>query len=308
MLLCAQIPPHRYRQWAPTLLAGSLMLLLLVLIAGHIGKGAQRWIHIGGMNFEPSEFMKIALPMGLAWFLHRHSLPPSWQHLGLCCLIIGIPVVLVAIQPDLGTAILLLCVSIAVLFLAGVSTRIFASAIGLGLAALPVLWHFMHPYQRQRVRTFLNPEADPLGAGYHIIQSKIAIGSGGILGKGWLQGTQAHYKFLPEHATDFIFALNGEEFGLLGGLVIIVLSVLITLRLLIISINAQDTFSRLFAGGLAMNFFIAVLVNIGMVTGLLPVVGIPLPLISYGGTTLVTLLASFGMMMSIQTHRKLIDS
>lgn len=308
LLVLAQIPPQRYRQWAPWLFVLSVLMLVLVSLMGHIGKGAQRWLHLGIFTFEPSEILKLTLPLVLAWFLHQHPLPVRGRTLLICSGIIAFPTLLVAMQPDLGTAILLACTSLAVLILAGMRWRIVGFGVLVLAAALPILWHHMHSYQRQRVLTFLNPEADPLGSGYHIIQSKIAIGSGGLWGKGWLLGTQSHLNFLPEHATDFIFAVCGEEFGLIGSLLLIVLILALTYRMLIMASCAQDTFSRLLAGALAANFFVATFVNIGMVSGLLPVVGVPFPLVSYGGTTLVTELASFGIIMSIHTHRKLIAS
>jgi rod shape determining protein RodA len=306
LFILAQISPERYQLWAPWFFGVSLILLVVVLLTGHIGKGAQRWINLGFIKFQPSEFMKLAMPMMLAWYFHIKPLPPKKGVLLVAALLLLIPTLLVAKQPDLGTAILIATAGIAVTLFAGVSWLLL---IGLGafLAAIsPVLWHFLHDYQRERVLTFLNPERDPLASGYHIIQSKIAIGSGGFEGKGWLQGTQSHLQFLPEHTTDFIFAVAGEEFGLLGGIVLILIFLLIVGRGLYISVNAQDTFSRLLAGSICLTFFVSLFVNIGMVTGILPVVGVPLPLVSYGGTSMVTFIASFGIVMSIHTHRKLV--
>lgn len=307
MIIFAQIPPRKYYQWAPYIFTLGTLLLIATLVIGHTGKGAQRWLSLGVVKFQPSEIMKLAVPMMLAWFFNDKELPPSLGTLFVASLMLIVPVGLTAIQPDLGTAIIIACCGAAVFVLAGISWRII---ITLGIAALcsfPVLWHFfMHDYQRERVLTFLNPERDPLGSGYHIIQSKIAIGSGGVFGKGWLNGTQSHLQFLPEHATDFIFAVSGEEFGLMGGIILISLFMILVLRGLRISSIAQDTFSRLLAGSISLMFFISFFVNIGMVSGILPVVGVPLPLISYGGTSMVTILAGFGIIMSIYTHRKLV--
>jgi rod shape determining protein RodA len=306
MWLLAQVPPDKYQIWAPWLFSIGTLLLLAVLAMGVIGKGAQRWLNLWIFQFQPSELMKLAIPMMLAWYLHDRKLPPGLWTLFTTLIIIFIPAVLVAKQPDLGTALLIAMAGCAILILAGLSGRLLASFVVLAAACTPLLWHFMHDYQRQRVLIFLNPERDPLGAGYHIIQSKIAIGSGGLFGKGWLNGTQSHLQFLPEHATDFIFAVSGEEFGLLGAIILVALYLVAAGRGLYISAHAQDTFSRLLAGGISLTFLIAAFVNIGMVTGVLPVVGVPLPLVSYGGTSLITLIASFGILMSIQTHRKLL--
>lgn len=286
----------------------GLFLLLAVMVMGKIGKGAQRWLDLGLFRFQPSEIMKLAVPMMAAWYFSILSKPLRLKDLFVAALIIFIPALLIAKQPDLGTAIMVSSAGLCVVFLAGISTRIiFLIAAAIGLAA-PVLWHFLHDYQKQRLITLLNPEHDPLGAGYHIIQSKIAIGSGGLLGKGWLEGSQSHLNFLPEHATDFIFAVNGEEFGFMGGLIIIILIALIALRGLYIAYNAQTLYTRLLAASLAMSFFLSGFVNIGMVMGILPVVGVPLPLISYGGTAMVTFLAGFGVLMSISTHKILFNS
>lgn len=306
LLTLAQIPPNKYQAWAPWLFTITLGLLLGVLLMGIIGKGAQRWLSVGILRFQPSEFMKLIFPMMLAWYLHEKHLPPSKRELGVILLLLAVPVALIAKQPDLGTALLIACSGICVVFLAGIGWRIIALLFFMAASGAPILWHYMHAYQRERVLTFLNPERDPLGSGYHIIQSKIAIGSGGIIGKGWLHGTQSHLQFLPEHATDFIFGVCGEELGLLGGMVLLLIYTLITVRGLYISVHAQNTFSRLLAGGLTLTFFISAYINMGMVVGILPVVGLPLPLVSYGGTSMVTMIASFGILMSIHTHRKLI--
>lgn len=306
MLILAQIPPQRYRQWAPWLFLIGVFLLVAVLIVGHTGKGAKRWLDIGFIRFQPSEIMKLSLPMMLAWFFREKRLPPSYGSLIIAAVIILIPTLLIAKQPDLGTALLIAGAGFCVLLLAGISWLVIAIAGALAVAGMPLVWHFMHAYQRQRVLTFLNPERDPLGAGYHIIQSKIAIGSGGIFGKGWLHGTQSHLSFLPEHATDFIFAVCGEELGLIGGAALILIYTFIVSRCLYIATQAQDKFTRLLAGSLTLTFFLSMFINIGMVTGILPVVGVPLPLVSYGGTSIVTVLAGFGVLMSIHSHRKLI--
>ncbi len=306
MLALAQITPATLKRWTPWFFGLGIGLLLAVLFFGETGKGAQRWLDLGLFRFQPSEMMKLSVPMMVAWYLSDHPLPPTSKRLLMACLVIAIPTLLIAKQPDLGTALLIAGAGIFVLLFAGISWRlIFISAAALAASA-PVLWHFMRDYQRQRVLTFLNPEQSPLGAGYHIIQSKIAIGSGGLYGKGWLNGTQSQLNFLPERSTDFIFAAYAEEFGLFGILALLAVYLLIIMRGLLIASQAQDTYTRLLGGGLVMTFFIYIFVNIGMVTGLLPVVGVPLPLISYGGTSMVTLMAGFGILMSIHTHRKLL--
>jgi rod shape determining protein RodA len=308
MLVFAQISPTTYQRWAPWLYLFGIFLLIAVMVMGHTGKGAQRWLKIGFFRLQPSEIMKLSIPMLLAWHFQKIHLPLHLRTIIFSATLILIPAVLTAKQPDLGTAILLVVAGATTLFLAGLSGWIIFVLTGLTAVTAPILWHFMHDYQRQRVLTFLNPERDPLGAGYHIIQSKIAIGSGGLFGKGWLNGTQSHLHFLPEHATDFIFAACGEEFGLIGSIILITLFMIVVIRGLVITINAQDTFSRLLAGSLTITFFVSFFVNMGMVTGILPVVGIPLPLVSYGGSSMVTLMASFGILMSIQTHRKLLTT
>lgn len=307
LFLLAQVPPHFYQRLAPILYGISVFSLLLVLLIGHESLGAKRWLGFGFFRFQPSDLILLSLPMMLAWFFSYRPLPPNLKEVLISLLIIMVPVLLTAKEPDLGSAILILSTGCILLLLAGMSWRWVFVALILALIAAPVLWHGMHAYQKQRVLTFLNPERDPLGAGYHIIQSKIAIGSGGFLGKGWLNGTQSHLHFLPEHATDFIFAVCAEEFGLIGCLFLLLLYSIIIARCLIITINAQDTFSRLLAGSLTGLFFLSMFINIGMVSGILPVVGLPLPMISYGGTSMLTLMASFGILMSIQSHRKLLS-
>lgn len=305
MLVLAQIPVSFLRFWSPIIYVIGVVLLVLVLAVGDIGKGAQRWLDLGIMRFQPSEMMKLATPMMIAWFFSERVLPPGYKILSVAALLVLVPTLLIAKQPDLGTALLIFAGGFFVIFMAGISWRLLTGIMVTGAALLPVVWHFMHDYQRMRVITFLNPERDPLGSGYHIIQSKIAIGSGGAYGRGWLNGTQSHLDFLPEQSTDFIFAVFGEEFGLIGAVLLLSLYVFVILRGLIIASEAQDTYGRLLGGSLSLIFFVYLFVNVGMVSGILPVVGVPLPLISYGGTSMVTLLAGFGMLMSINSHRRL---
>lgn len=306
MLALAQLNPATFKRWTPWLFTLGIGLLVAVLVAGEVGKGAQRWLDLGFFRFQPSEMMKLAVPMMVAWYLSDHPLPPTLKRLAMAILLIIIPTLLIAKQPDLGTALLVASAGIFVLLFSGISWRLIFASAAVMAAGAPVLWHFMHGYQKQRVLTFLNPEQNPLGAGYHIIQSKIAIGSGGLYGKGWLNGTQSQLNFLPERSTDFIFAAYAEEFGLFGILALLAVYLLVIMRGLLIASQAQDSYSRLLAGSIVMTFFIYIFVNIGMVTGLLPVVGVPLPLVSYGGTSMVTLMAGFGILMSIHTHRKLL--
>ena len=306
MLVLAQIHPRHLQRYAPLLFVIGTGLLLAVLIGGDIGKGAQRWLNLGFFRFQPAEMIKISTPMIIAWYLAEHVLPPQRRQIMITAGLIAIPTLLIAKQPDLGTSLLVAASGTAVLFMSGIPWWFQIRCVVLLAGLTPILWHFMHDYQKARIMTLLNPEADPLGKGYHIIQSKIAIGSGGIYGKGWLNGTQAHLEFLPERSTDFIFAVFAEEFGLLGCLGLLTVYLLICCRSLYITVHAQDTFSRLLAGSLSITFFIYVFVNVGMVIGILPVVGVPLPLVSYGGTSMVTLLAGFGILMSIHTHRRLL--
>lgn len=308
MLVIAQLEPGVLMRWTPWLFGVGMVMLLLVLLVGDISKGAQRWLDLGVFRFQPSEMMKLAVPMMVAWYLHYKPLPPTWPQMFLVMVIILAPMLMVAKQPDLGTAILIGGAGVFVLLLSGIAKRLIVAGILLGAAIIPVVWHFLHDYQRQRVLTLIDPEKDPLGTGYHIIQSKIAIGSGGLFGKGWLNGTQSQLDFLPERHTDFIFAVFAEEFGFVGFVVLMMVYLFVVGRSLYIASQAQDTYSRLLAGSLALIFFVYVFVNVGMVSGILPVVGVPLPLISYGGTSLVTLMAGFGILMSIHTHRKLLGS
>lgn len=308
MFVLAQIPPHHVEYWAPWMYAGGIVLLLSVALFGEIGKGAQRWLDLGFVRFQPSEVMKIAVPVMVAWYLSDRALPPSRIQLVIATLTIAVPAVMIARQPDLGTALLIGGAGVFVLLLAGMRWKYFFMAAAAAAACAPLLWYSMHDYQRQRVLTFLDPERNPLGTGYHIIQSKIAIGSGGLYGKGWMNGTQSQLEFLPERSTDFIFAVFSEEFGLIGMIVLMSLYAFIVIRGLYIATQAHDTFTRLVAGSLVLTFFVYTFVNIGMVTGMMPVVGLPLPLISYGGTAMVTVMAGFGIVMSIHTHRKLLPS
>ncbi|MBT4885443.1 MAG: rod shape-determining protein RodA [Legionellales bacterium] len=304
----ARIKPHKLANASPYLYLLGLILLVFVFFSGHIGKGAQRWINLGIINFEPSEVMKIALPLFIAKIFHETRLPLDSKFIMLALGIILVPVAITLKQPDLGTAILLVISGCCVIFLAGLSWRIIAYGFVSITISLPIAWHFLHTYQKQRILTFLDPESVPLTTGYHIIQSKIAIGSGGIWGKGYMSGTQSHLKYLPENATDFIFAHICEEFGLFGAMCIFMLLLGITIRGYQIALNAQDTFSRLVAASFSTNFFCYAFINIGMTTGILPVVGVPLPLISYGGSFLVTTMLGLGILMSIHSHKKLITS
>jgi len=306
LVAMAQIPPRILRVAAPWLYAAGVLLLVVVAVTGDVAMGAQRWLDLGFVRFQPSEIMKIAVPMVCAWFLQDRPLPPDLRSLLVLAVAIMVPTLLIAEQPDLGTSLLVASGGVLVVLLAGLQVRYIVSLGALLLAAVPVVWHMLHDYQRQRVLTFLNPQSDPLGAGYHTIQSQIAIGSGGMFGKGYMNGSQAQLEFLPERSTDFIFAVIGEEWGLVGLVVLLLLYVLVIARGLYIAVQAQDTFSRLLAGSLSLTFGVYVFVNTGMVAGLLPVVGVPLPLVSYGGTSMVTLMAGFGILMSIHSRRKLV--
>jgi rod shape determining protein RodA len=306
MVAVAQVPPRILRAVAPWLYAVGVLLLVAVALVGDIAMGAQRWLDLGFIRFQPSEIMKIALPLACAWYLHDRPLPPDLRSLVVLGVAILVPVLLVAEQPDLGTALLIASGGGLVVLLAGLQLRYILGLGALLAAAVPLLWHFLHDYQRQRVLTFLNPQNDPLGAGYHTIQSQIAIGSGGVFGKGYMNGSQAHLEFLPERSTDFIFAVIGEEWGLVGLAVLIALYLMVLARGMYIAAQGQDTFCRLIAGALTLTFAVYVFVNSGMVAGLLPVVGVPLPLVSYGGTSMVTLMAGFGILMSVHSRRKLV--
>ncbi len=305
MLVISQVPPHILRIWTPWLYGIGVIMLLATWGLG-VGRGTQRWLDLGVVRFQPSELMKLAVPMMVAWYLHPKVLPPAWKAVAYALGILLIPTLLIARQPDLGTALLVAASGMFTLYLAGLRWRVLLVFAGMAVAAAPVLWLVMKEYQRDRVRTFLNPEVDPLGHGWNIIQSKIAVGSGGVTGKGWLNGTQSNLEFIPERHTDFILAVLSEEFGLLGVMLLMLVYLLLIARGLYIASVARDTGSRLLAGSLSLTLFVYVLVNGGMVSGVLPVVGVPLPLISYGGTSAVTLLAGFGIMMSIYSHRKFI--
>ena len=307
MIVVAQIPQHQLYLWTPWFFALGIVLLVLVLMAGDVGKGAQRWLDVYVIKFQPSEMMKLVTPMMLAWYLSERPLPPGFKSLVISAVLVLVPTLLIARQPDLGTAILVAAAGFFVVFLSGIRWRVLIGSLLALLAFVPILWHMMRDYQKQRVLTLLNPESDPLGSGYHIIQSKIAIGSGGIYGKGWLNGTQSQLDFLPERHTDFIFAVFSEEFGMMGAVVLLSLYVFIILRSLYIATRAQDNFGRLLAGSLSLTFFVYLFVNVGMVSGILPVVGVPLPLVSYGGTSMVTLMVGFGILMSINSNRRLLS-
>jgi rod shape determining protein RodA len=308
MLLLARVNPNFLRRSTPWLYLGGCALLLVVAAIGHSGMGAQRWLDLGLFRFQPSELMKLAVPMMCAWYLQERPLPPTWSALAVLGALILVPVALVVVQPDLGTAALIAIAAALVIVLAGLRVRVMLAMLALGAAAAWFGWSFMHDYQRKRVLTFLNPQTDPLGAGYHIIQSQIAIGSGGVFGKGWMNGSQAQLEFLPERSTDFIFAVIGEEFGLAGLLLLLLLYVFVVARAIYLATQTQDTYARLLAGSIALTFFVYVFINAGMVTGLLPVVGVPLPLVSYGGSSVVTLLAGFGILMALYSRRKLVGS
>ncbi len=309
MVALAQVRPQQLRAAAPWIYAGGIVLLIIVDIMGAIGKGAQRWLDLGVIRFQPSELMKLAVPMLCAWYLHERPLPPTTPTLGVLAAIILIPAGLTAAQPDLGTAILITIAGGLLVIMAGLSVWFMAGAAALAGVSAWVGWQYLlHDYQRQRVLTFIDPEADPLGAGYHIIQSQIAIGSGGVFGKGWMNGSQSQLEYLPERHTDFIFAVIGEEFGLLGLVILLLLYLFVVARALYLASQTQDTFARLLGASLALTFFVYVFINTGMVSGLLPVVGVPLPMVSYGGTSMVTLLASFGILMALYSHRKLVGS
>ena len=307
LLISAQIPTDLIKRISPWSYFFGLVLLSLVLLLGEIGQGAQRWLDIG-IRFQPSEIMKLAVPMMVAWYLNERKLPPSGKQIFNIFILILIPSILIAKQPDLGTSILVFTSGILIIFLAGIPFRYIGALTLMVIPSSLLLWKVMEDYQRQRVITLLNPDSDPLGAGYNIIQSKIAIGSGGLFGKGWTNGSQVQLEFLPEKSTDFIFAVIGEEFGLLGLLCILILYILIIGRSLYIASQAPDIFSKLFAGSISLTFFVYVFVNAAMVIGLMPIVGIPLPLISYGGTSMVTLMIGFGILMSINSNQKLLST
>ena len=306
MWTAANIAPNKLERFALPLYTLGVLLLIAVAVFGSVSHGARRWLSLGFTQIQPSELMRIAMPMMLAWYFSKREGKPAMADFAIGGLLLLVPVALIIKQPDLGTAILIAASGFYILFLAGLSWKLLLGGAVAFAASTPILWSSLHDYQRRRIEILLDPTQDPLGAGYHTIQAIIALGSGGMAGKGWIKGTQAQLDFLPERSTDFIFAVFGEEFGLLGNILLLVLFSLIILRGLVIASQAQNTFTRLLAGSITLTFFTYAFVNMGMVSGILPVVGVPLPLISYGGTSMVTLCLSFGILMSIQTHKKLV--
>src|SRR4029077_12239472 len=304
----AQVHPQTFMRLAVPVLLAVLLMLVGVALFGDVRHGAQRWLPLGFASIQPSELMKLAMPLLLARYFHRHEAALRFREYVVAFAILLVPPPMIARQPDLGTALLVAAAGLYVIFLAGLPWKLIAGGSAVVLASLPVLWSVLHDYQRRRFLTLVDPSSDPLGAGYHIIQSTIAVGSGGITGKGWLGGTQTHLEFIPERATDFIFAVYSEEFGLIGASLLLVLYFALIMRGLMIAANAPTFFTRLLAGSITLTFFTYAVVNMGMVSGLLPVVGVPLPLISYGGTSLVTLFLGIGILMSIQHHRALIQT
>jgi rod shape determining protein RodA len=308
MWVTAQIAPQTLMRFAVPAYVVGVVLLVAVALFGDVVNGARRWLNVGIARFQPSEMLKLAVPLMLAWYFHRRESTLRLRDFALAGLLLGVPVALILRQPDLGTASLVGAAGFYVIFFAGISWRVLGGLATLFVIALFPLWGMLHDYQRRRVLTLLDPTSDPLGAGYHIIQSTIAVGSGGISGKGWLNGTQAHLEFIPERHTDFIFAVYSEEFGLMGNIVLLILYALLIGRGLVIAANAATLFARLMAGSVTLMFFTYAFVNMGMVSGILPVVGVPLPFLSYGGTALLTLFIGAGMLMSVQRHRKLVQT
>jgi rod shape determining protein RodA len=308
MWLVAQVHPQTMMRFAVPAYVVGLAFLIAVALFGDVVNGARRWLHVGVTRFQPSEMMKLALPLMLAWYFHKHETALKLRNFAVGALLLIVPLALIARQPDLGTAALVGAAGFYVIFFAGLSWRVMGTIAGLGILSLFPLWGMLHDYQRRRVLTLLDPTTDPLGAGYHIIQSTIAVGSGGLWGKGWLNGTQAHLEFIPERHTDFIFAVFSEEFGLIGNVVLLVLYALLVGRGLVIAANAATVFARLLAGAISLMFFTYAFVNMGMVSGILPVVGVPLPFLSYGGTALLTLFIGAGLLMSIHRYRKLVQT
>ena len=307
MWIAASVPPQTLMRFAVPIYTVGIALLLAVAMFGLIRKGARRWLNLG-IIIQPSEIMKIALPLMLAWFFQKREGHIGWKEYAMAMLLLAIPAGLIMKQPDLGTALLVAATGFYVIFLAGLAWKAIAAMVVGALACMPIIWTLLHDYQRHRVMMLIDPTSDPLGKGFHIIQSVIAIGSGGVTGKGWLQGTQAYLHFIPERTTDFIFAVFSEEFGLIGNIVLMVLYLLLIARGLVIELHASSVFSRLWAGAITMMFFMYAFVNMGMVSGILPVVGVPLPFMSYGGTAMVTLGLGTGILMSIQRHRKLVQT
>ena len=307
MLIIAQVSPVVLKRMSPRLYFLAFLLLVAVLFFGVVGKGAQRWLDLGFMRLQPSEIMKLAMPMMVAWWITNYPLPVGFRQLIVSFIVVLVPSFLITLQPDLGTALLIAGSGIVVIFLSGISWKLILFFAGSACAAVPTLFYFwLHDYQRRRIMTLFDPWQDPLGDGYHTIQSMIAIGSGGLLGKGWISGTQSQLDFLPERHTDFIFSVFAEELGFIGFGLLLLLYLAIVFRGLSIAFNTRSIYSRLLAGSITMTFFFYVFVNIGMVAGILPVVGVPLPLISYGGTSMVTLMVGFGMLMAIHSHRDIV--
>jgi rod shape determining protein RodA len=305
MVVMANVPPHLLSKVGPPLYAAGVILLIGVALFGEVRNGSRRWLNLGIMAFQPSELLKLALPLMLAWYFHRNEGTLRARHFLAGGALLLVPVLLILRQPDLGTAMMIGASGFYLLFFAGLPWKVIVGSAALATASLPVVWGLMHDYQQRRVLTLLDPTSDPLGAGYHIIQSTIAIGSGGLFGKGWMEGTQSQLDFIPERTTDFIFAVFGEEFGYIGAILLLSLYLAIVVRGLIIAARAPTLFGRLMAATLSLNLFTYVFVNMGMVSGILPVVGVPLPLMSYGGTALITLLLGVGILMSVATHRQL---
>ena len=303
LAVCMRIPPSSWRRWTPWFYAVCIGLLLAVVVLGE-GKGAQRWLDLGVLRFQPSELLKLGLPMMLAWYFHDRVLPPNAAAIATALALIALPAGLIVIQPDLGTAVLVVGSGLFVIFLAGISWWWIIGIVLSGAASLPIVWQFMHEYQKNRVYQFLSPDSDPLGSGWQTIQSKIAVGSGGWSGKGWTHGTQSQLEFLPERHTDFVLAVFSEEFGWIGVAALMLIYAFVVGRALWIAANARDSYGRLLGGAIAMTFFVYILVNSAMITGMMPVKGVPLPLISYGGTSAVSLLVAFGILMSIHAHRR----
>ncbi|MCG2585482.1 rod shape-determining protein RodA [Massilia sp. TS11] len=307
MWIAANIPPQTLQRMAVPIYTFGVTLLIAVAVFGVVKKGARRWLYVG-VDIQPSEIMKIAMPLMLAWYFQYRGSVQNWKTFAVAAVLLAVPVGLIAKQPDLGTATLVLAAGFYVIFLAGLAWKALAALFIAGAASLPIIWSLLHDFQRNRVLTFIDPSHDPLGKGFHIIQSMIAVGSGGLSGKGWLKGTQAHLEFVPETTTDFIFSVYSEEFGLVGNLILVILYSLLIGRGMIIAANAPNAFTRLLAGAITMIFFTYAFINMGMVSGLVPVVGVPLPFISYGGTALITLGLGTGILMSIQRHRKLVQT
>ncbi|MEW6687842.1 MAG: rod shape-determining protein RodA [Pseudomonadota bacterium] len=308
MWLASRVPPQTLMRFAPLAYLAGVALLVAVALYGDVVNNARRWLHVGVTRFQPSEMMKLALPLMLAWYFHRNEASLRLRDFAFGALLLAVPVALIARQPDLGTAVLVAAAGFYVIFFAGIGWKVLGALAVLGAASLVPLWGLLHEYQRKRILTLIDPTSDPLGAGYHTIQSTIAVGSGGVGGKGWLHGTQAHLEFIPERHTDFIFAVFSEEFGLVGNVVLLALYTLLIARGLMIAANAATVFARLLAAAITLMFFTYAFVNMGMVSGILPVVGVPLPFISYGGTSLLTLFIGIGILMSVHGHRRLVQT